>query len=1276
IDVTGSLLIEKNFIHNLGLSTTSVSAAVYGIMLYQVANSYITVKNNMIQLGINPNGSANVSGCKIFGILPTNARVDSILYNSVYIGGAPAAATGNTYAYSTLRTPSLTTREVCLGNIFFNARSGGTTGKHYAIDVNGTTKFPLGFTGNYNLIIANGATGGTFGRFNSINFSTFDAYKDATGTEMASGSGDPNFIAPTGNSSTANLRISSPTPVEGAGIVLASVTDDYNGNPRSGLTPSDVGADAGNFTISTDVFGPNITCVPIGNGTTTNRSLTNWATITDNVGVSGGASAPRIYYKKTTDVNAFVGNTSADNGWKFAVATNNASPYSFIIDYSNIFGGSVAINDIIQYFVVAQDAVNNLSSNNPMAGASGIPPVENISACPAIATIKTYLIVPNAIPTTITVPGTYATLTGTDGAFDMINKGVLTGNTIINITDDLTEPGTVALNTLAEDIPGANYTLLIKPDASVLRTISGTAVASATAMIRTNGACRFTIDGGAGKLLTFRNTNAVKANTGPTIQFNNSSQYVFITNCTIENNGSTTTRGSIDIGSTGVNVVEISGNNIGNATANTPGNMATGIYNSNMANSVKVMNNNIYNFISYGLYFTNAADGVIITGNSFYYNSATATGAMQYCIWLAGGMNNNTISNNYFGGGAPLCGGVAWTNSSGFSFYGMNLTLGIIMPTTISNNSVQNVNMVAGGFYGMNITAGLVNIENNMIGSTTVPGSITFAGTSNFFGAYLSLSTGMASSIQGNTFAGLNFTNPAAVQVMLLAVANGLVKIGDVAPNTFGSRSIPGSITYTGIGIVYGLWNFSSIPGNLVENNILGNWSLTGMAGSPTIRGLYVYSADVRKNTIFSISAANANLTPTIVGLYNFGAPGVTNEYSNNLVSLDGGLSTNPFLYGFYGASFTNSFYNLYYNDFYISGPATGTSNTSAFYREVAGFYTLKNNIFANLRAAGGTGKHYATYLATTGAWNSDNNDLYSLAGPLGYYNAADQMTMASWKTISGGDANSQNVDPQFISSIDLHTIVPELHNTGISIPTVTTDYSGATRGNPPDIGAYEGPASPDVITTTATDVTDGGATMNGTVNANSLSTTVTFEYGLTTAYGSTISANPDTVTGSTVTPVSASVSKLLTNATYHFRAKGVSISGVTNGNDMTFTTGTSIPTDLTVSGTIHNDTCFNATNTITVAGTPNVFVVTPTGSVTMIAGATILYLPGTTVQPGGYLHGYISTGTYCSVPSLPAVAVIAGRDKNLFNISNANFTIYPNPTTGNFTLVQKGDKL
>ena len=70
------------------------------------------------------------------------------------------------------------------------------------------------------------------------------------------------------------------------------------------------------------------------------------------------------------------------------------------------------------------------------------------------------------LPVVINVPGNYPTLTGVGGAFEAINAGGLIGNTTINITADLTEPGTYALNAWTENPAGSNYTLLIKPDAN------------------------------------------------------------------------------------------------------------------------------------------------------------------------------------------------------------------------------------------------------------------------------------------------------------------------------------------------------------------------------------------------------------------------------------------------------------------------------------------------------------------------------------------------------------------------------------------------------------------------------------------------------------------------------------------------------------------------------------------------------------------------------------------------------------------------------------------
>jgi hypothetical protein len=78
---------------------------------------------------------------------------------------------------------------------------------------------------------------------------------------------------------------------------------------------------------------------------------------------------------------------------------------------------------------------------------------------------------------------------------------------------------------------------------------------------------------------------------------------------------------------------------------------------------------------------------------------------------------------------------------------------------------------------------------------------------------------------------------------------------------------------------------------------------------------------------------------------------------------------------------------------------------------------------------------------------------------------------------------------------------------------------------------------------------------MNGTVTANGASTVVTFNYGLTVAYGSTVPGVPSPVTGNTATGVIATLTGLVTNTTYHYQVCGLNSMGSNCGNDMTFFT-------------------------------------------------------------------------------------------------------------------------
>ena len=115
---------------------------------------------------------------------------------------------------------------------------------------------------------------------------------------------------------------------------------------------------------------------------------------------------------------------------------------------------------------------------------------------------------------------------------------------------------------------------------------------------------------------------------------------------------------------------------------------------------------------------------------------------------------------------------------------------------------------------------------------------------------------------------------------------------------------------------------------------------------------------------------------------------------------------------------------------------------------------------------------------------------------------------------------------------------------------------------------------------------------------------------------------------------------------------------------------------NVSVTGDVTTTVCFNATQTITVAGGGNTFVVYPTGSATFIAGAKISYLPGTKVMAGGYMVGRITlNGTYCNTSS-SMVTVVSGQEETPARSEHPYFTLYPNPTNSNFTLVQKDDKL
>ncbi len=124
--------------------------------------------------------------------------------------------------------------------------------------------------------------------------------------------------------------------------------------------------------------------------------------------------------------------------------------------------------------------------------------------------------------------------------------------------------------------------------------------------------------------------------------------------------------------------------------------------------------------------------------------------------------------------------------------------------------------------------------------------------------------------------------------------------------------------------------------------------------------------------------------------------------------------------------------------------------------------------------------------------------------------------------------------------------------------PNVVIRFNGITGYGPDlfidDVSIIDASvAKPVALTYPATNIYSSGATLNGNVNPNSALTSVSFEYGLTTSYGSTIVASPASINGSTPSEVFTYLNGLSLNTVYHYRVKAVNSSGTSFGDDATF---------------------------------------------------------------------------------------------------------------------------
>lgn len=293
---------------------------------------------------------------------------------------------------------------------------------------------------------------------------------------------------------------------------------------------------------------PSISFTPVNCTKTAPVSLNAAITDNDGVNVSPGHK-PRLYYKKITESNVLAAsNDNLSSGWKFVEASNAASPFTFDFDFTKLTS-SLTKNDSIQYFVVAEDVNGevNWSGVNFSVAPTGVDlsvaqfPVSDVANF--FRTIKTYSGNLTIDPLGVANDTNFLSLTKNNGLFDAINQGALAGNISITIRNSsFNENGLHALNEWIEYNgcilkDTVSYRMKIKPFTVGIE-IKGE---SADAIIKLNGADRFTIDGRVSttssiRALTIKNDSS--ANNSAVIHLisngtNNGCEYDTIRYCNI-----------------------------------------------------------------------------------------------------------------------------------------------------------------------------------------------------------------------------------------------------------------------------------------------------------------------------------------------------------------------------------------------------------------------------------------------------------------------------------------------------------------------------------------------------------------------------------------------------------------------------------------------------------------------------------------------------------------------------------------------------------------------
>lgn len=203
--------------------------------------------------------------------------------------------------------------------------------------------------------------------------------------------------------------------------------------------------------------------------------------------------------------------------------------------------------------------------------------------------------------------------------------------------------------------------------------------------------------------------------------------------------------------------------------------------------------------------------------------------------------------------------------------------------------------------------------------------------------------------------------------------------------------------------------------------------------------------------------------------------------------------------------------------------------------------------------------------VATTGAADSITETSAQLNGTVDTHGTTTTYHFEYGTSNAYGLKTPENTVPEGTDPVAVKAAVSGLtKDTTYHYRLVATNPAGVSEGADRTFRTAPGPQLPDVRSTTSRDVQSRAATLVTQVDPNQQATSVRFEYGRSTRYGS-FSNRADVGSGDAYAPVSIPVDGLKPNTTYHFRAVATNATGSRRSLDRRFRTRRE-PTGISVS--------------------------------------------------------------------------------------------------------------